>query len=295
MAAVWAGTNERTGKRVALKVILQSLATTREAQGLFQSEALAASRVNHPNVVTVFDVIEHEGMACIVMELLDGEPLGSYIARKRFLSVSEATALLLPAMRGVAAAHAQGVIHRDLKPQNLFICISGDDTVRRAPPGKGERLRQWRLECWLGIADAPASSRDDASGFEALVAQSAILWRKITVHAAWSAGVGGGGAGCRAGFRRVDGHAKCRSGGMAWSSTGRQCRAASQRIRPAAALYCRGANHDRRSGGSSGPSAGSAISAWSKVTCNPRTQQAFGPRSRRSGSQHAQSLTSGGA
>jgi serine/threonine-protein kinase len=126
MAAVWAGTNERTGKRVALKVILRSLATTPVAQSLFQSEALASSRVNHPNVVTVFDVIEHEGMACIVMELLEGEPLGSYIARKGFLSVHEAAELLLPAMRGVAAAHAQGVIHRDLKPQNIFVCIGPD-------------------------------------------------------------------------------------------------------------------------------------------------------------------------
>jgi serine/threonine protein kinase len=129
MAAVWAGTNEHTGKRVALKVILLSLSTTREAQDLFHSEALAASRVNHPNVVTVFDVIEHEGMACIVMELLDGEPLASYIARKGFLSVDEATALLLPAMRGVAAANAQGVIHRDLKPQNIFICVGPDGRI----------------------------------------------------------------------------------------------------------------------------------------------------------------------
>ncbi len=129
MAAVWAGTNERTGKRVALKVILRSLATTKEAQGLFHGEALAASRVNHPNVVTVFDVIEHEGMPCIVMELLDGEPLGSYIAFRGFLTVSEATTVLLPAMRGVAAAHAQGVIHRDLKPQNIFICIGPDGRV----------------------------------------------------------------------------------------------------------------------------------------------------------------------
>jgi serine/threonine protein kinase len=129
MAAVWAGTNEHTGKRVALKVILLSLSTTRETQILFRSEALAASRVNHPNVVTVFDVIEHEGMACIVMELLDGEPLASYIARKGFLSVDEATALLLPAMRGVAAANAQGVIHRDLKPQNIFICVGPDGRI----------------------------------------------------------------------------------------------------------------------------------------------------------------------
>ena len=129
MAAVWAGTNERTGKRVALKVILRSLATTPAAQGLFHSEAMASSRVNHPNVVTVFDVIEHEGMACIVMELLEGEPLGSYIARKGFLSVNEAAELLLPAMRGVAAAHSQGVIHRDLKPQNIFVCIGPDGRI----------------------------------------------------------------------------------------------------------------------------------------------------------------------
>ena len=129
MAAVWAGTNERTGKRVALKVILQSMSTTEEAQRLFHSEALAASRVNHPNVVTVFDVIDHEGMTCIVMEFLDGEPLSSYIDRKGSLSVSEATALLLPAMRGVAAAHAQDVIHRDLKPQNIFVCIGPDGRV----------------------------------------------------------------------------------------------------------------------------------------------------------------------
>jgi len=129
MAAVWAGTNERTGKRVALKVILRSLATTREAEHLVYGEALAASRVNHPNVVTVFDVIEHEGMPCIVMELLDGESLGTYFARKGCLSVSEAMSLLLPAMRGVACANAQGVVHRDLKPQNIFICIGPDGHI----------------------------------------------------------------------------------------------------------------------------------------------------------------------
>lgn len=126
MAAVWAGTNERTGKRVALKVLLPSLAAIPGVDALFQREGLAASRVNHPNVVTVFDVIEHEGVACIVMELLDGEPLDSYLARTGPLSVDEAYGLLLPAMRGVASAHAQGVIHRDVKPQNIFVCRDPD-------------------------------------------------------------------------------------------------------------------------------------------------------------------------
>jgi serine/threonine protein kinase len=126
MAAVWAGTNERTGKQVALKALLPALAGLPDLDALFRREVLAASRVNHPNVVTVFDVIEHQGMACIVMELLVGEPLDSYLARNSPLGVSDACGLLLPAMSGVAAAHAQGVIHRDLKPQNIFVCIGSD-------------------------------------------------------------------------------------------------------------------------------------------------------------------------
>ena len=129
MASVWAGTNERTGKLVALKVIRPSVIATADAEAFLQSEGLAASRVNHPNVVTVFDVIEHEGMACIVMELLDGMPLGTYISLNGQLSLRDALGLLLPAMRGVAAAHAQGVIHRDLKPQNIFVCIGPDGRI----------------------------------------------------------------------------------------------------------------------------------------------------------------------
>jgi len=126
MATVWSGTNERTGKRVALKLLLPSLATVPAAETLFKREGLAASRIDHPNVVTIFDVIEHRGTACIVMELLTGEPLERHLARSGTLSVNEAYGMLLPAMRGVCAAHAQGVIHRDLKPQNIFICVGPD-------------------------------------------------------------------------------------------------------------------------------------------------------------------------
>ncbi len=124
MATVWAGVNQHTGKRVALKVILRSFASNGEAVELFRREALAASKVNHPNVVNIFDVIDHEGMTCIVMELFDGETLGSYLARNGPLSLETTLALLLPAMRGVAAANAQGVVHRDLKPANIFLCSS---------------------------------------------------------------------------------------------------------------------------------------------------------------------------
>lgn len=124
MAAVWAGVNQHTGKRVALKVILRSFATNDEAIELFRREALSASKVNHPNVISIFDVVDHEGMTCIVMEVLDGETLGTYLARNGSLSLEATLDLLLPAMRGVAAANAQGVVHRDLKPANIFLCSS---------------------------------------------------------------------------------------------------------------------------------------------------------------------------
>ena len=126
MAAVWAATSQRTGKRVALKVIRGGAETEASAAEMLRREARAASRINHPNVVNIYDVIEHGGLTCIVMEILDGEPLSAYLARRGFLGLEEAVTLLLPAMRGVAAANALGVIHRDLKPQNIFICIGGD-------------------------------------------------------------------------------------------------------------------------------------------------------------------------
>ena len=126
MAAVWAGANKRTGKRVALKMILQSLADSEEMRERFRREALAAGRINHPNVVTVFDVFDHDGRECIVMELLLGEPLADRLARQGLMEPEEAFALLLPALRGVAAAHAHHVIHRDLKPDNVFLCTSAD-------------------------------------------------------------------------------------------------------------------------------------------------------------------------
>jgi serine/threonine-protein kinase len=129
MAAVWAGENLRTGKRVALKVIRRSFAVQSIASEMFRRESIAASKVNHPNVVNVFDVIDHAGMTLIVMELLEGETLAEYLEQHKPLSLSETVMLLLPAMRGVAAAHAQGVIHRDLKPGNIFLCRAHDGSL----------------------------------------------------------------------------------------------------------------------------------------------------------------------
>jgi len=130
MAEVYAAINIRTDRRVALKWILPALATSKEVLARFRREALAAGRINHPNVVTIFDVVEHQGSACIVMEMLSGETLHERMSRAGQMEFVEAVAIILPAMRGVAAAHAHGVIHRDLKPDNIFLCLDADGSIR---------------------------------------------------------------------------------------------------------------------------------------------------------------------
>jgi serine/threonine protein kinase len=130
MAEVYAAVNVRTERRVALKWILPALATSSEVLARFRREALAAGRINHPNVVTIFDVVEHQGSACLVMELLSGETLHDRMSRTGQMSFVEAVAIILPAMRGVGAAHAHGVIHRDLKPDNIFLVLDADGSIR---------------------------------------------------------------------------------------------------------------------------------------------------------------------
>lgn len=132
MAEVFAGLNVRTGKRVALKWIRPALATTTEALARFRREAVAAGRIHHPNVVTVFDVVEHKSATWLVMELLEGETLSEILNRVEHMDAEDAVMLLIPAMRGVAAAHAHGVVHRDLKPDNIFICRASDGQRREA-------------------------------------------------------------------------------------------------------------------------------------------------------------------
>lgn len=131
MGAVFSATHQYTGKRVAVKVMLPELCRDNDAVQRFLREAHAAGRINHPNVVDVYDVGQHDSSYFLVMEFLQGEPLTSALAR-RDLTATEVLSLLLPAMRGVAAAHRQGVVHRDLKPDNIFLAYEEDGVRREA-------------------------------------------------------------------------------------------------------------------------------------------------------------------
>jgi serine/threonine-protein kinase len=129
MGEVWVAENAVLHKRVALKVIADEAAASPFAVERFLREAVTASRVHHPAIVEIHDAGVDQGVPWMAMELLEGESLADRIAR-RPLSVREAMQLLLPVVDALAALHDAGVIHRDLKPDNIFLEAAADGTTR---------------------------------------------------------------------------------------------------------------------------------------------------------------------
>jgi hypothetical protein len=130
MGVVYEAQNLHTGKRVALKwmSVPAGLAAERvlTMARRFRREARAAASVRHPNVVDIYDVAGADGAPFLVMELLEGESLRARMSRER-ARWDEAVDLMLPVLRGVSAMHRAGVIHRDLKPDNIFLCRQDAD------------------------------------------------------------------------------------------------------------------------------------------------------------------------
>ncbi len=122
MGSVWSATHSVTRRSVALKFLGAHLQIRPDAHRRFMREARAAAAVEHPNVVGVHDVFDaEEGVPVMVMDLLEGETMGQFLAREGPLSVEETAALMLPVVSAVGTAHAHGVVHRDLKPDNVFL------------------------------------------------------------------------------------------------------------------------------------------------------------------------------
>lgn len=120
MGVVYRGRDEVIERDVAVKVLPPDLAQDATALHRFLSEAKSAGRLNHPNVVGLYDVSEQDGTQFLVMELVTGGSLAEEVRRIGQLSPSAATRATLEAARGLTAAHATGLVHRDIKPANLL-------------------------------------------------------------------------------------------------------------------------------------------------------------------------------
>ena len=93
----------------------------------FEREARAAAALNHPNICTVYGVGEQDGRPFIAMELVEGETLEAILSRRE-LSIEEVVAIAIQVASALDAAHSRGIVHRDIKPGNIF--VSGGDAVK---------------------------------------------------------------------------------------------------------------------------------------------------------------------
>lgn len=129
MGIVWQGRDELLDRDVAIKQIaLPPMASVAEERLSYQRtlrEARTAARLNHPSVITVFDVVEEDGMPWIVMELIKARPLDQVIAEDGPLTPAQAAQLGLSLLDALSSAHAAGVLHRDVKPSNVLISPEG--------------------------------------------------------------------------------------------------------------------------------------------------------------------------
>ncbi|HWN67022.1 MAG TPA: protein kinase [Haliangium sp.] len=149
MGAVYLGRHTLLKKQVAIKVLRTEFVGAVEMVERFQREAVAASAIGHPNIVSITDMGKTKGgVAFLVMEFLEGRSLQEAIEQDGPFSISDACDIACEILTGVAAAHSAGIVHRDLKPANVFM-------VRRSGGGESVKLLDF------GIAILSDSEKPD--------------------------------------------------------------------------------------------------------------------------------------
>lgn len=133
MSVVYKAQCHTLNRLVAIKVLKEEFATDSSFVSKFKMEAQSAAGLSHPNIVSIYDVVDEDDLHYIVMELIEGITLKSYIEKKGVLENKEAIGIAIQVASGIAAAHEQHIIHRDIKPQNMI--ISRDGSVKVADFG----------------------------------------------------------------------------------------------------------------------------------------------------------------
>lgn len=125
MSVVYKAKCHTLDRLVAIKVLKEEFASDENFVSKFKMEAQAAAGLSHPNIVNIYDVVDEGDIHFIVMELVEGITLKSYITKKGHLDVKEAIGIAIQVASGIEAAHEQHIIHRDIKPQNMLISMDG--------------------------------------------------------------------------------------------------------------------------------------------------------------------------
>ena len=129
MAIVYKAKCHRLNRLVAIKILKSDLAQNEEFRRRFNAESQAVAQLSHPNIVSVYDVSRGGDMEYIVMELIDGITLKQYMEKRGQLNWRESLHFITQIMRGLSHAHSRGIIHRDIKPQNIMVLRDGSVKV----------------------------------------------------------------------------------------------------------------------------------------------------------------------
>ena len=140
MSDVYRAVDQVLGREIAVKVLKEEFAKDENFVSKFRSEAQNAARLEHPNIVNIYDVGSEDGLYYIIMEYVEGITLKTYIEKKGHLNYKEVISIAIQVGRGIEAAHKNNIIHRDIKPQNIIISKEGkvkvtDFGIARAASG----------------------------------------------------------------------------------------------------------------------------------------------------------------